>query len=72
VYVPMRYYHRPGAKDDAHGYGMPSRFLTAAVQSLFERTCSPGRAEPGDARCDDAKHDHERAPLRVSPDALFA
>ena len=31
VYVPRRYYHRPGARDDAHGYGKASRFLTTAV-----------------------------------------
>jgi DNA helicase-2/ATP-dependent DNA helicase PcrA len=27
IYVPRRYYHRPGARDDAHGYGKTSRFL---------------------------------------------
>ena len=27
IYVPRRYYHRPGARDDAHGYGKASRFL---------------------------------------------
>jgi DNA helicase-2/ATP-dependent DNA helicase PcrA len=35
VYVPLRYYHHPAAKDDAHGYGTASRFLTDAVQALF-------------------------------------
>jgi DNA helicase-2/ATP-dependent DNA helicase PcrA len=35
VYVPVRYYHRPGGSDDAHGYGKASRFLTAEVQRLF-------------------------------------
>jgi DNA helicase-2/ATP-dependent DNA helicase PcrA len=29
VYVPRRYYHRPGARDDGHGYGKASRFLDA-------------------------------------------
>jgi DNA helicase-2/ATP-dependent DNA helicase PcrA len=72
VYVPMRYYHRPHASDDAHGYGMPSRFLTAAVQNLFERTCGAGGAEAGNAEAGIARHVPERAPLRVSPDALFA
>jgi DNA helicase-2/ATP-dependent DNA helicase PcrA len=33
LYVPIRYYHRPNGIDDAHGYGKPSRFLTAEVQS---------------------------------------
>ncbi|MBJ7473100.1 MAG: ATP-dependent helicase [Solirubrobacteraceae bacterium] len=34
IYVPRRYYHRPGARDDAHGYGKASRFLTPEVQAL--------------------------------------
>jgi DNA helicase II / ATP-dependent DNA helicase PcrA len=34
LYVPLRYYHRPGGSDDAHGYGKPSRFLTDEVQQL--------------------------------------
>jgi DNA helicase II / ATP-dependent DNA helicase PcrA len=38
VYVPIRYYHRPRASDDAHGYGRASRFLSAAVQDLFTLT----------------------------------
>jgi DNA helicase-2/ATP-dependent DNA helicase PcrA len=67
VYVPVRYYHRPTGRDDAHGYGMPSRFLTAAVQSLFEHTPTPGAAAAGSP-----EHPSERAALRVSPDALFA
>jgi DNA helicase-2/ATP-dependent DNA helicase PcrA len=36
IYVPRRYYHRPGARDDPHGYGKPSRFLTHRLQSLCE------------------------------------
>ena len=36
VYVPQRYYHRPGGTGDAHGYGKISRFLDREVQSLFE------------------------------------
>src|SRR5439155_13909830 len=36
VYVPLRYYHRPRARDDAHGYGKPSRFLTERLQSLSD------------------------------------
>ena len=42
VYVPARYYHRPHARDDAHGYGEASRFLSDAVQALFERTHASG------------------------------
>jgi DNA helicase-2/ATP-dependent DNA helicase PcrA len=66
VYVPMRYYHRPAGSDDAHGYGVPSRFLTAAVQSLFERARSAGAA------ASDVERLSERRAVRVSPDALFA
>jgi DNA helicase-2/ATP-dependent DNA helicase PcrA len=35
VYVPQRYYHRPGARDDAHGCAQASRYLSRHVQSLF-------------------------------------
>ena len=34
--MPVRYYHRPLSRDDAHGYGKPSRFLTDEVQGLCE------------------------------------
>jgi DNA helicase-2/ATP-dependent DNA helicase PcrA len=49
VHVPARYYHRPHGGDDAHGLGRASRFLTAAVQELFDvtRTAAlPPAAEP--------------------------
>jgi DNA helicase-2/ATP-dependent DNA helicase PcrA len=36
LYVPVRYYHRPFGRDDAHGYGRPSRFLTQRVQGTCE------------------------------------
>jgi DNA helicase II / ATP-dependent DNA helicase PcrA len=36
LYVPVRYYHRPSSRDDAHGYGKPSRFLTDEVQAMCE------------------------------------
>ena len=36
VYVPQRYYHRPRARDDAHGYCKPSRFLTERLQALCD------------------------------------
>jgi DNA helicase-2/ATP-dependent DNA helicase PcrA len=36
VYVPFRYYHRPSARDGAHGYGKPSRFLTERLQALCD------------------------------------
>ena len=36
LYVPVRYYHRPFGRDDAHGYGTASRFLTPAVRETCE------------------------------------
>jgi DNA helicase-2/ATP-dependent DNA helicase PcrA len=36
LYVPTRYYHRPNGRDDAHGYGKPSRFLTDRVRACLE------------------------------------
>jgi len=36
VYVPLRYYHRPRGRDDAHGYGKLSRFLTERLQALCD------------------------------------
>jgi DNA helicase II / ATP-dependent DNA helicase PcrA len=36
LHVPQRYYHRPRARDDAHGYGKPSRFLDERVQHLCD------------------------------------
>ncbi len=36
VHVPARYYHRPHGREDAHGLAQASRFLTAAVQDLFD------------------------------------
>jgi ATP-dependent DNA helicase UvrD/PcrA len=36
LYVPLRYYHRPRAHDDAHGYGKPSRFLSERLQALCD------------------------------------
>jgi DNA helicase-2/ATP-dependent DNA helicase PcrA len=37
LYAPLRYYHRPRASDDAHGYAKLSRFLSETVQDLLER-----------------------------------
>ena len=43
LYVPVRYYHRPKGREDNHGYGKPSRFLTDDVQQLctVTRACEP-------------------------------
>jgi DNA helicase-2/ATP-dependent DNA helicase PcrA len=65
VYVPSRFYYRPSARDDAHGMGQASRFLTETVQRLFSVTGSA-----------DAQPDHSAAALpetriEVSVDALF-
>jgi DNA helicase II / ATP-dependent DNA helicase PcrA len=66
LYVPVRYYHRPGGSDDAHGYGKPSRFLTPAVRELCE-VKHTGDTAPG------ANGHADRPPRRivVSVDALF-
>jgi DNA helicase-2/ATP-dependent DNA helicase PcrA len=65
VYVPVRYYHRPAASDDRHGYGRTSRFLTRAVQAQ----CAVTRpADPEGALAADGT----RKQLEVSVDALFA
>jgi DNA helicase-2/ATP-dependent DNA helicase PcrA len=42
IYVPVRYYHHPAARDDIHGYGKPSRFLTNATEKLCERIDAMG------------------------------
>jgi ATP-dependent DNA helicase UvrD/PcrA len=44
VYVPVRYYHRPRARDDAHGYGKPSRFISERFRTL----CDVVRADETD------------------------
>jgi DNA helicase-2/ATP-dependent DNA helicase PcrA len=36
IYVPLRYYHRPRSRDDAHGCGKPSRFLSERLQALCD------------------------------------
>jgi DNA helicase-2/ATP-dependent DNA helicase PcrA len=65
VYVPSRYYHRPSARDDAHGMGQASRFLSDAVRGLFSVTGNtnshvlPGADAPQAQR------------IEVSVDALF-
>jgi DNA helicase II / ATP-dependent DNA helicase PcrA len=64
LYVPTRYYHRPGGRDDAHGYGKPSRFLTDRVQARLRVEHAPTDAaetpaEPGPRR------------IAVSVDSLF-
>jgi DNA helicase II / ATP-dependent DNA helicase PcrA len=65
VYVPVRYYHRPNGRDDQHGYGKASRFLSDEVQATFSvtRAAQVAVATGGEA-----------SPTRlieVSVDALF-
>jgi DNA helicase-2/ATP-dependent DNA helicase PcrA len=66
VYVPARYHHRPQGRDDAHGYGQASRFLSDAVQELFTvtRGCDPS------GPLDEAAFPRRR--VEVSVNALFA
>jgi DNA helicase-2/ATP-dependent DNA helicase PcrA len=66
VYVPFRYYHRPGGRDDAHGYGKASRFLSDDVRALCEIThpqCAQTPARMGEPPA---------RRVRASVDALFA
>ena len=65
LYVPVRFYHRPKGTDDAHGYGKPSRFLTAEVQALCEILRPDEHApEPG-------RSSRLRETIAVSVDSLF-
>jgi DNA helicase-2/ATP-dependent DNA helicase PcrA len=46
VYVPQRYHHHQRARDDAHSWSQPSRFLSEGVRRLMdERTTTPPRDE---------------------------
>lgn len=65
VYVPHRYYHRPHGRDDAHGYGKPSRFLSDDVQALFTVRHT---SEPQPALALGANSERR---IEVSVDALF-
>ena len=47
IYVPLRYYHRPAGRDDAHGYGKQSRFLTDEAEALCHRSDDFASDEPG-------------------------
>ena len=62
----VRYYHRPHGRDDAHGYGKPSRFLTPEVLACCDVTRLP----------DDPLNPYgapvvTRRRISVSPDSLF-
>jgi DNA helicase-2/ATP-dependent DNA helicase PcrA len=66
LYVPVRYHHRPHGRDDAHGYGKPSRFLTAEVLAACDVTRLP----------DDPLNPYgapvvTRRRISVTPDSLF-
>ncbi|QEC49341.1 ATP-dependent helicase [Baekduia soli] len=68
VYVPRRYYHRPTGRDDGHGYGKASRFLSPDVQALCEvvhLADDPAAAAPVPAPGAQAR-------ITVSVDELFA
>jgi len=64
VYVPERFYYRPTVRDQRHGYGKASRFLTESVQELFDMPV------PESPRPDEARSPGHR--IDVSVDALFA
>jgi DNA helicase-2/ATP-dependent DNA helicase PcrA len=65
VYVPFRYYHHRHARDDGHGYGKASRFLTDEVKQLFTVTHTAERDRPTVAPDGPAHR------IEVSLDALF-
>lgn len=65
LHVPVRYYHRPNGRDDAHGYGKASRFLTQEVQRL----CAQVRPAGDQARFRAADGTPRR--ITVSVDSLF-
>jgi len=65
VYVPFRYHHRPSGRDDAHGYGKASRFLTEAVQRLFVASAA-AEVLPSAEQAPPARR------IEVSMDALFS
>jgi DNA helicase-2/ATP-dependent DNA helicase PcrA len=64
LHVPVRYYHQPRGRGDAHGYGKPSRFLTDDVQARCEvvRPAAASHGVPGIA---------PRRRITVSVDSLF-
>ena len=64
--MPVRYYHRPKGIDDAHGYGKPSRFLTAEVQASCE-LITPAEPEAGMTGASDLPP----RKIEVSVDDLF-
>jgi len=68
VYVPVRYYHRPHGRDDAHGYGQASRFLTDTVQRLFTVTRAQDAPVPSVPGVERARGGPR---IEVSLDALF-
>ncbi len=67
LYVPVRYYHRPRGIDDAHGYGKPSRFLTAELRGTCDAITRDDAAAP-------APETAKRTPrqITVSLDGLFS
>jgi DNA helicase-2/ATP-dependent DNA helicase PcrA len=65
VYAPFRYYHRPQARDDGHGYGKASRFLTVEVKGLFTVTQATELETAGAGAPEPTRR------IEVSVDALF-
>ena len=67
VYVPARYYHRPRGRDDTHGYGQASRFLTGTVQAMFTITRTVRAAEAPPPQTEQSRGRQ----IEVSVDALL-
>ena len=67
VYVPERFHHRARGRDDAHGLGQDSRFITPEVRGLMDETKASIRRGAGPwARPCSARR------IDVSVDSLFA
>ena len=66
VYIPRRFHHRPTGRDDAHGYGQPSRFLPDEVRDRVTLTTTAVDEVPAfGAVASDRR-------VEVSVDELFA
>ena len=64
MYVPLRYYHQPRGRNDTHGLGTTSRFLTQDLQQHCQHT------RPADQTVESAKPELA-ASISVSVDELW-
>jgi DNA helicase II / ATP-dependent DNA helicase PcrA len=67
IYVPLRYYHRPPARDDAHGYGKTFTFSHRALASSMRREAHGLSRRPTDAGCPRHRHPDRSQPRSSLP-----